>query len=145
MWETAPSEVLHSVWERSNFLLKYLWGLEIRHLKAHNFCDMGIFSSIIISQLRWLVFDNYQRCPVSLRQFFFKVEFQHLLWVYIQQLLLETVVNLPPTFNKIVVEIIIVKEKKNKLFFVGKVSFGYFMAIYTFHNESTEGSIALDR
>ena len=47
--------------------------------------------------------------------------------------------------NKIVVEIIIVKEKKNKLFFVGKVSFGYVMAIYTFHNESTEGSIALDR
>ena len=57
LWETAPSEVL-SFWERINFPLKYLnwfwdpiWGLEIKHLKAHNLCDKGVFSSIIISQL----------------------------------------------------------------------------------------------
>ena len=44
--------------ERSNFSLKYLnwvqdlsWVLEFKHLKAHNFCNTGVFSSIIISQL----------------------------------------------------------------------------------------------
>ena len=59
LWETAPSEVL-SFWERINFPLKYLnwfwdpiWGLEIKHLKAHNLCDKGVFfSSIILSELQ---------------------------------------------------------------------------------------------
>ena len=50
---------LNSFLERSNFSLKYfnwirdlIWGLEIKHMKAYKLCDKGVFSSIILSQLR---------------------------------------------------------------------------------------------
>ena len=81
--------------ERSNFpqiwfwdLRFRIWGLEIKHLKAHNFVWQGcfffhyylatsttnwaqIFTGLLfyayveIHQVRRLVFDNYQQCPVS--------------------------------------------------------------------------------
>ena len=65
------------------------WDLKFKHLKAHNLCDKGaffpyflatsmtnwvqIFSGLLfytyveIHQMRRLVFDNYQRCPVPSR------------------------------------------------------------------------------
>ena len=88
--------------ERSHFpwiwfqdLIIRFWGLEIKHLKAHNPVWQGcfffhyylatstinwahIFTGLLfktyveIHQVRGLVFNNYQRCPVSLTAFSYK-------------------------------------------------------------------------
>ena len=70
--------------------MRPFWGLKIKHLKAHNFKWQGCFffgyylttsttnwvqifigllfcACVEIHQVRRLVFDNYQRCPVSLK------------------------------------------------------------------------------
>ena len=92
----APSEY-HSCWERSNFSLKYLnwiwdlsWSLEFNASEGTQFVQQGclffhvslansttnwvkIFPGLLfyayveIHQVRRLVFDYYQKCPVSLR------------------------------------------------------------------------------
>ena len=78
------------IWLRD--LMFIIWGPEIKHLKAHNFVWRGCFffhSSIATSTTNWvqiftgllfyayveihqvrrLVFDIYQQCPVSLNMF----------------------------------------------------------------------------
>ena len=88
---------LPGFWERSNFSLKYFnwfqdlsWGLEFKHLLKHTTCATRVFSFhyslatsttnwaqmftgllfyayVEIHQVRRLVLDNYQRCPVPLK------------------------------------------------------------------------------
>ena len=94
LWETAPSMKCHSFRERSNFpriwfrdLRFRTWGLEIKHMKANNLVWQGCFFFhyylanwttdwaqictgwlfyvyVEIHQVRRLVFDNYQLCPL---------------------------------------------------------------------------------